>query len=92
MSRSSQARRERRARVANGIRLEKPRRSLFRTVEIREAVEGEVRDQRQQLAARRNRLPPELVTDEERRGVAKRVQSGWAFDHESDRPTPTETE
>jgi hypothetical protein len=98
----TERRRARAARVAERVAAAKAagtyaprpqiRRSHFRTVDIRDAVEGDVRAMRQQLAARRNRLPAELVTDEERRGVAKNAQAGWAFDLASDRPTTPETE
>jgi hypothetical protein len=80
------------AAIAAGKYVPRPRRSHFRTVDIREAVEGDVRVMRQQLAARRNRLPAEIVTDEERRATAKNAQAGWAFDHASNRPTAPETE
>ncbi len=85
--RRAQARRLAEA-IAAGKYTPRPRRSHFRTVDIRDAAEGDVRAMRQQMAALRNQISPQLVTDEAR--VESRKDAlGWAFRaDEAEEPAP----
>lgn len=76
--RRAQARRLAEA-IAAGKYTPRPRRSHYRSVDILDAVDGDVRAMRQRIAAQKNRIAPQLVTDEARIASARQAGTGWAF-------------